>query len=221
MNGKTDKALVAVFAHPDDEAVSCAGTLAKYAKYRDVYLICVTNGNDHTSQRNDLVEVRSAELKKSCKAIGIKNVFSLGYEDGELSNNIYHEVANKIKTIVQKIKPDTLLTMENRGISGHIDHIFVSMVATYVFEKTAFVRNLMYTCITIEQRKLMRGDYFIYVPEGYDKADIDLFEDITETWQQKVDALKAHKSQFKDVDNMLSMFKHLPKVETFIVRSKR
>ena len=37
--------LVCIFAHPDDEAFGPAGSIAKFASERDVYIICVTNGD--------------------------------------------------------------------------------------------------------------------------------------------------------------------------------
>ncbi|MBI2637373.1 MAG: PIG-L family deacetylase, partial [Candidatus Sungbacteria bacterium] len=38
------KTIVAIFAHPDDEAFGPAGTLAKLALAHDVYVICATKG---------------------------------------------------------------------------------------------------------------------------------------------------------------------------------
>src|SRR6185436_20606573 len=102
------KSVVAVFAHPDDEAFGSAGTLALLAKEREVYLICVTDGSagmNSSKKTKALAEIRQEELLNSAKVLGIKEVFFLDYKDGSLSNNLYHEIADKIQKILEEIKP--------------------------------------------------------------------------------------------------------------------
>src|SRR5579872_864526 len=120
--GKQRKTIVGIFAHPDDEAFGPGGTLAKFTKEgNDVYVICATNGETATGETDKKLGIeRQSELKKSCADLGVKKVFFLGYTDGTLCNNLYHEIAEKIRKILQKLQPDILITFEPRGISGHI-----------------------------------------------------------------------------------------------------
>jgi LmbE family N-acetylglucosaminyl deacetylase len=162
------KPLVCIFAHPDDEAFGPGGTIALQAKERDVYVICVTDGDagqNSSEETRDLGTVRKEELLRSTNILGVKEVFFLGYKDGYLSNALYHEIAKNILHIISPLQPDTLLTFEPRGVSGHIDHIAVSMITSYVFEKAAFVHKLLYYCITTQSRALQEP-YFIYFPPG-------------------------------------------------------
>ncbi len=111
------------------------------------------------------------------------------------------------------------MTDEIRGISGHIDHITVAMVTTFVFYKLPFIKELMYYCI--EKREVMR-DYFIYMPPGFDKKDVDLRIDISDVWDKKVAAIKAHKSQAHDGKYILSLYKKgiISKIENFLILKK-
>lgn len=215
--------LVCVFAHPDDEAFGPGGTIAKFAQDHDVYILCATRGEaGGNNGEKDVGKIRSDELLESSRILGVKKVFFLGFTDGQLCNNIYHDLAKKIMRIVYKLKPETLLTFEPRGVSGHIDHITVSMVTSYIFIHSPMVKTLYYFCLTEqivkEEKKL--GDYFIYFPPGYKKSEINKVVDVSEVWETKVKAMKTHRSQMGDVKTILSYLKKMPKEEHFLVLSR-
>lgn len=217
--------LVAIFAHPDDEAFGPGGSLAKFSEKHEVHLICVTNGNDKTRAYEEgitqkgLAKIRKTELRKSARILGIKRVYFLDYEDGELRNNIYHEVAGKIEKILKTIKPASLMTFEPRGVSGHIDHMFLAMVTTYLFQRLNFVKKLYYYCLNREERKAIE-DYFIYFPPGYSPSEIDLTFDVSKYWDRKVKAILTHKSQIKKEEEIMEWLAKLPKKEHFLVLEK-
>lgn len=216
------KTVVGIFAHPDDEALGPSGTLAKLALDNDVYLICATCGEaagKTAEEKQQIAETRKNELRRSAQILGIKEVFFLGFEDGELKNNSYHELANAIQAKLEALQPETVITFEPHGVSGHIDHITVSMVTTFVFRKLAFLKKLMYYCDTKYESDLM-GDYFIYFPQGYTPDQVDEIVDVSAVWEVKLKAMQAHNSQQKDVDHVLETLNHLPKEELFLVLYK-
>jgi N-acetylglucosamine malate deacetylase 2 len=215
-------AVVCIFAHPDDEAFGPGGTIALLAEKNNVYLICITNGDagkDSSKETRDLGEVRREELQRSAKILGIKKVILLSYKDGSLNNNLYHEIADKLVKYLSKLKPDTLLTFEPSGISGHIDHIAVSMITSFVFEKLTFVKKLMYYCISKESRAL-EDPYFIYFPPGYAKEEINETYEVSSVWDKKITSMMEHKTQKHDADRIISKLKKLPKEEYFLVKEK-
>lgn len=214
-----NKTFVAIFAHPDDESFGPSGTIAKFAKDYDVYAICVTKGESGMGPTSNLAKVRSDELLASAKILGIKNVFFLGFRDGMLSNSLYHKIAEKIEKILLQIKPEILMTAEPQGVSGHIDHITVSMVTSYVFYRLPFTKKLMYYCIDKKAAAKM-SNYFIYFPPGYNKSQVDMVVDIKKFWSQKKKAMLAHKSQTKDARTVLDRMKDLPKEEYFLIKEK-
>lgn len=215
------KVIVGIFAHPDDESFGPSGTLAKFSKTHDTYIICVTNGEggNSNSKNKKLGDIRKKELFKSAKHLGIKDIIFLGFEDGNLCNNIYHKLAANIETHLKKLKPSTLITFDQTGISGHIDHITVSLVTTFVFEKLPFVKKLMYYCNTEELRNEFK-DYFIYVPRGYKKKEIHEKIIVEDVWDAKIKAIKEHKSQVSDAKKLLEVYSKYPKIEYFQVLEK-
>lgn len=215
--------LVAIFAHPDDEAFGPGGTLALYAKTHDVYLICVTKGqaghNNTSDVERPLQSIREEELENSAKLLGIRRLYFLDYEDGTLSNNQYHSIANDIQLLLDELKPEILMTFEMRGVSGHIDHIAVSMIVHFVFHKVPYTKELMLYCEREEVIKNFR-DYFVYVPHGYSDKEIDRVIDISDVWETKVKAMYEHKSQIKDVNTMLYGMNENKKEECFLIHTK-
>lgn len=219
------KPLVCIFAHPDDEAFGPAGSIAKFASERDVYIICVTNGDSHDQftkkdgYAKKLGEIRRNEMQKSAKVLGVKKVIFLEFSDGSLSNNLYHEIANKIESILQELKPDIIMTFEQKGVSGHIDHITVSMVSTFVFQKLEFIKNIFYYGELKEMMKLIPS-YFIYIPPGYEREEFDLHINIEEFWDKKLKAMEQHESQEEDRKLVLGILEKFPKEEHFFVAKK-
>lgn len=221
------RSVVGIFAHPDDEAFGPSGTMAQFAKEgRDVYIICVTRGDageNHSEKDHDIKSIREEELEASAKELGIKDVVFLNFKDGTLSNNLYHEVADAIREQLEELQPEIIMTLEPRGISGHLDHIAVSFITTYVFYRVSFVRELWYFVITEEAQKISirhLGDYFVYFPPGYKQRDITKTVNISSTWKQKKVAMQHHESQKPDVEANLKTLEELPKEENFIILTK-
>ena len=214
------KPLVCVFAHPDDESFGPGGTIALEAKRRDVYIICVTNGDAGENSSNKgkpLNEIRRDELLASSKLLGVKKVFFLNYHDGTLSNLLYYELADKVKKIIDNIKPEVLLTFDLRGVSGHIDHIAVAMITSYVFERTPYVKEIWYYVMTKAYEESVEN-HFIFFPPGYTKSEISKVVKTAKVWGLKVKAMYLHESQLHDAKKVLAKLEKLPKEENFIVR---
>lgn len=223
------RVVAAIVAHPDDEAFGPGGTIAKFAKEgNDVYILCVTGGEaGEQHKKNDarrVPEIRKDELVCSSKILGVKNVFFLGFHDGTLSNNLYHKLANEITAVLKKIKADTIITFEYRGVSGHLDHIAVSLVSSYVFEHLDSIKTIYYYCTTKKARALQSKyrpqGYFIFFPPGYDPEKVDKIVNITDVWEIKKRAMGCHKSQLNDVRVVQGILSEIPKREHFFVREK-
>ena len=216
------KTIVAIFAHPDDESFGPGGTLALLSKENDVYAICVTNG-DAGQKTEEITQelgiVRQKELLRASKILGVKEVFFLGYKDGTLSNIVYHEIAEKIQKKLEELRPSQLITFEPHGVSGHLDHIAVSMITTYVFQKLSFVHELWYYCV-LKNWQEMRERYFIYLPPGYEAEEVDKVIDISSVVDTKIAAMHEHKSQKEDMKGVLKRLLALPKNEYFLIIKK-
>ena len=130
--------LLAILAHPDDESLGVGSTLAKYADEGvETYLICATKGErGWTGEEKDdpgeieMGRIRERELLCAAKVLGIREVHFLGYIDGELDRADAREAADKISTLIRRIRPQVAMTFGPDGAYGHPDHIAISQYAT-------------------------------------------------------------------------------------------
>jgi LmbE family N-acetylglucosaminyl deacetylase len=232
--------LIAIFAHPDDEAFGPGGTIALFGKRGwETHLICVTDGagGEDSNDCGDLCEARQKELRDSTAVLGVKSVTTLDYPDGGLCNRLYHDIAGTLqKNILEIIKtqdgPVTvrLMTFDRLGISGHIDHITVSMITCYLFRErakwcghpqvTVTWDGVMFFCQSEEQARPIADGYFIYFPPGYDHKDIDESYDVTEVLDIKKDAMKAHSSQDHDYKMLIGRGDEMLRTECFRLLSE-
>lgn len=213
-----------VIAHPDDEAFGPSGTLALLAKTAEVHVVCVTDGASdprfHPIGGKTLAAIRKEELEHSARALGVAKVHALQYPDGSLSNNLYHEVADAIAALVRRYHPSVLITFDLRGGSGHLDHVAVSMITSFVYRNTPSVDAIWYYAISAQVSESM-ADYFVFFPPGYHREEVDMIVDISRVFSQKVAAARCHQSQKHDADRIIARWMTLPKEEWFLVRKRR
>ena len=218
------KTVFCVIAHPDDEAFGPSGTLAILSQTHDVHVVCVTDGASdprfHPIGGKKLSDVRREELRASAKALGVQHVHLLHFQDGTLNNNMYHEVAAKLTELVKEHKPSLLITTELRGVSGHLDHVAVAMIASYVYRENRWIDAIWYNCISKNSSSFMKN-YFVFFPEGFDREDVDLVVDITSVFQKKIAAARCHKTQIKDALRVIAKWLILPKEEWFFIEKRR
>ncbi|MHC4958468.1 MAG: PIG-L deacetylase family protein [Planctomycetota bacterium] len=119
--------LLAVTAHPDDEAFLFGGALAMHARAGGRSgLLCLTDGQ--AGRTGGLVEpkwlgaVRRIELRRACARLGIFHLFTPGYADGALEQTPDDVGAALVGRYADEFRADVLLTFGPDGASGHPDH---------------------------------------------------------------------------------------------------
>ena len=212
--------VVAVFAHPDDEAFGPGGSLAVLSKTHDVYIITVTGvevgKNSLASKDSKLADIRKKELLSSAKILGINKAYLLGFEDGTLSNNLYHEIASEMEKKLKKLNPVTVITYEQGGVSGHIDHIAVHFVTTYVVKNMTKKPELLYYFVP-DTHSSLTPDYFIHYPPPQKAKIAEKIVPTHDVWETKKNAMLMHKSQAHDAKRIIEHTKDLPKEEYFLI----
>jgi LmbE family N-acetylglucosaminyl deacetylase len=164
--------LMAIFAHPDDEAFGVGGTLAKYAaEGRDVHLVTATRGEAGEIQREGLAtaanlpQVREHELRCACEVYGIHPPRFLDYVDGQLAIVHQGQAVGKVVRLIRELQPHVLITFGPHGIYGHYDHIAVNRWATIAFDLAAdascFPDQINGSCAPHQVSKL----YYQVMPE--------------------------------------------------------
>ncbi|MEO3813111.1 PIG-L family deacetylase [Sphaerisporangium sp. B11E5] len=144
-------ARTAVFfhAHPDDEALLTAGTMAMLAaEGHRVVLVVATAGERGLADLphgEELAEARTAELYASAAVLGVARVVLLGYGDSGLTesgdggtdrpDNAFidadiEEAAHRLATVLKDENADLLTIYDPAGGYGHPDHVQVHRVGS-------------------------------------------------------------------------------------------
>src|ERR1700694_2982397 len=79
---------LAIFAHPDDPEVACAGTLAAWVAAGCEAHLVIANAGDKGSGTNpkELARLRQREAQEAAKVLGFASLEAVAYPDGELEN---------------------------------------------------------------------------------------------------------------------------------------
>jgi len=148
---KSPRTLLAVFAHPDDEA-TVSPVLAKYAAEGvTVHLAVATDGRLGATQHSGipagdaLAAVRSQEVKCAAEKLGIRPPILFGLHDqmkmGEglaVLQGQLQILREEVRRLFTTLKPDVVITWGASGWTGHPDHRLVGSVVTEVFESQAW-----------------------------------------------------------------------------------
>jgi LmbE family N-acetylglucosaminyl deacetylase len=131
--------LVSFHAHPDDEALLTAGTLARAAaEGHRVVLVVATRGEAGLSDSapgSGLGDRRADELDRSAAALGCAKVIRLDYPDSGMRNEHegfasmpVEEPAQRLAAILRAERADALTVYDRNGGYGHPDHVQVHRV---------------------------------------------------------------------------------------------
>ena len=226
------KVLFGIFAHPDDEGFGPAGTIIKEVRENsaDVHIITLTPGDAGVNPDNyeDLGAARLAEWHEVGRLLGTASQHNLGYRDGYLANHLYHEVAEKITDIItatidgytEPIEID-MMAFDMNGLSGHIDHIFASRVACYVFytrkESDNRFRQIRFMCIP-KQYSPTYNTNWLYMDAGRDDTEYTTVVDAREYRDNIIAVMRAYHSQRDDCEHHLQQRGDNLGIDYFIVQ---
>jgi len=127
-----------IVAHADDETIAAGGFISKLTNSgKSVTVVVATDGatgvDDSGKYDNSIVSVRSKELKRATKILGVKNVIQLGLPCQGLDYN-KQNLHTFIKQI-RKVKPDLIITHSQQ--EKHSDHINLSKLVTQAAWKSS------------------------------------------------------------------------------------
>ncbi|CNF49206.1 Putative N-Acetyl-1-D-myo-Inosityl-2-Amino-2-Deoxy-alpha-D-Glucopyranoside Deacetylase MshB [Mycobacterium tuberculosis] len=224
--------LMAVHAHPDDEVLGTGGLLARSAAegIRTVLVTCTNGeqGDDSGGVKpgepgHDAEEVASrrlAELRESADLLGIGHLELLGHRDsgmdGWAANDDPRAFANlplggpagRLAELMERYRPQVVVTYDENGGYGHPDHIQAHRVAVAAAEKSGIPDKLYYTAIPRSGIKQMLDavresgvEIDFDPPDDFGTPDelITSVVDVSAHVDAKRKALEAHASQGENI----------------------
>jgi len=202
--------ILVVAAHPDDVDFGLAGTVATWTDAGIEVVYCVvTNGDaggsDPSVGRADMAVLRQAEQIAAAKCVGVSDVRFLGYPDGRVEASL--DLRREIARVIRQVRPDRVaLQSPERNYAripaSHPDHRAAGSAALDAVYPDA--RN-PFAFPELAEAGLAAW----IVPEVWISASPEPthYVDVTDTFDRKVAALRAHESQTAHMDDLAEMLR--------------
>lgn len=182
--------ILAIGAHPDDVELGCSGTLInEIKKGKKAGIIDLTQGELGT---RGTVETRYQEAADAATIMGIVVRENLKMRDGFFQNDEAHQLQ-----LIQKLRqyrPDIVIgnILEDR----HPDH---GRAGNLIYD-ACFLSGLKQIETKDDDGNIQekwRPSYLLhYIQDRFYEPDVIV--DITDVWEQRLEAIKAYKTQFFD-----------------------
>jgi LmbE family N-acetylglucosaminyl deacetylase len=208
---KPQKILV-VLAHPDDPEFFLGGTIARWCQAGHTVEYCLlTRGDKGTSDAGmdpqHLMKIREREEYAAAAILGVHSIEFLDFLDGYLVPDL--TARKSVSRVIRRHKPDILVSCDptnlfpNENYINHPDHRAAGQISLdAVFPASGnpmFFRELM------ENEGLM--------PHAVQEVWLSLTNqpnvtiNVTEYWDQKIQALFEHKTQIGEKDAFTTRMK--------------
>lgn len=201
--------VMAIVAHADDAEFGFAGTIAKWVRQgKEITYVLVTNGNkgsaDPEMTHERLEAIRKEEQLAAAEVLGVKEVVFLGYHDGELEHTL--GLRRDLTRVIRQHKPDIAVVPDpttwyyRSDYINHPDHRAVGEAALAAIFPSARDRLTFSELLEegLEPHKVRE----VYITLA---SFPDTWVDISDTIDIKLAALREHRSQLGDPEEVEKM----------------
>ena len=180
-------------AHPDDVEVFCAGTLIRYVKEgHKVYMAIAATGNVgskiHTGP--EIEAIRAVEAQKGADVIGAELIM-MGYKDGEIWQD--NPTWKSYVDLIRRTNPDVIITLDRDDYVHDHSNVGEMVYRAAIWASVANIPDTKY-----EPIDHIPTVFYCETTGTYHVAPMDHYVDITEEYEQKLEAFKQHESQHGD-----------------------
>jgi LmbE family N-acetylglucosaminyl deacetylase len=224
----SERRLMCVLAHPDDETLGTGGVLAKYASEGvATYVVTATRGErgrygDEQSPGPAVVgRAREQELRAAAGELGVREVSFLDYHDGDLDRVDPIEAVQRIAGHIRRVQPHVVVTFDPYGAYGHPDHIAICQLTAGGIARAAELGHgvsKFYYFVSSERRwrvyqealKTLTStvDGTVRASVAWPDWSITTLVDAADHWQRVWRAVQCHKTQMSIYKNFESLTEH-------------
>ncbi len=205
---ETKQKILVILAHPDDPEFFCGGTLSIWAhEGHDIVYCLLTKGdkgiNEDFKGVKDIKQLRIEEQQNAAEVIGAHQITFLDNEDGYLVPSL--ELRKEVARVIRKEKPDIVVTCDptnyymRDSYINHPDHRAAGQVAIDAVFPAA-QNELFFPELMADENLAPHHvkEVWISLPK-----EPNVLVDITNTWDNKIQALLKHASQVGNKDKFL------------------
>jgi LmbE family N-acetylglucosaminyl deacetylase len=190
----SNKTVLAVAAHPDDEVLGCGGTLAKLASSgHQVYTLILGSGiaaryDTSKSPQDKEVSALLADSDRSNKLLGVKKVFRHHFPDNRFDTVALLDIVKVIETVKQTIRPSMVFT--HHAADVNIDHrrTFEAVLSAFRPQPGELPVRLL-SFYVLSSTDWQTPSFGTFAP--------NVFIDIEKTLEKKVKAMKAYRTEVR------------------------
>ncbi len=215
---ETPQQILVILAHPDDPDFFCGATLARWAKAGHEITYCLLTcgdkgSNDPNISTDDLCLRRRKEQENAAKIIGAKSVHFLDRPDGYLVPDM--DTRREVTRIIRQFAPDILVTCDPTNLYhsksyplNHPDHRAAGQVVLDAVFPAAGSPRLFPELLAEGLEPHTPREVWISL-----SSQPNTTLDVTDTWEIKLQAILAHKTQIHAPEKLLERWRARGKTE--------
>ena len=185
-----DETIVVFCAHPDDEAIGMGGTIAKYSMEGKRIICCIFTdgeGSHPWEKRAFITTKRRKEVTKAAQVLGTTKLYHFGFADGKLTKEIEKPIVKQvILDTLRKYKPQKVFTHDADDML-YPDHTAVNRTVCNVVDEYNKSKSDAY------KTDLFTFNIWAFAMRRRNTPQLSI--DVTDTFQQKIAAIKEFKTQ--------------------------
>jgi LmbE family N-acetylglucosaminyl deacetylase len=188
----TNKRVLVIAAHPDDEVLGCGGTVALHTRHgHEATALIVCEGESLRYGNGGVGQVSHSRC--AAEKLGIKDLRLLGFPDQKLDTLTLTEIITPIEKVIQEIQPLVIYCQHGEDIN--LDH------------------QLLFKAVLVATRPTIRSVAAVYSFDtasstewAYPRTFVpDTWVDISETLKIKLEAMSCYKSELREYPHPRSL----------------
>jgi LmbE family N-acetylglucosaminyl deacetylase len=183
--------VLVIAAHADDEALGCAGTIAKHIKNGDhVTIAFMTNGVSARTTFEDKDEgERIGAAEKAMKILGVSDVRQYAFPDNKMDSLPLLDIVKEIENILSEVSPSIVYTHFSHDLN--IDHrVTHTAVMTACRPQLGSTVKKILSFEVLSSTEWNSPSQQIFIPH--------YIVNITEFWEKKLAVLKCYHDEMRD-----------------------
>lgn len=204
LNDSEVERVLVVTAHPDDCDFGAGGTIAKWTEAGIQVSYCLlTNGDQggfDDTPRDQMGPLRQAEQRAAGLALGVSDIEFLGHRDGHLLPSV--AIRGEVVRAIRRVRPQRMLIQSpernwERIGASHPDHLAAGEIAIQAVYPDARNEFAFPDLLAEGLQPWVVNEVWVM-----GKRDRNHFVDVTDTFDRKIAALRAHKSQTSHMEEL-------------------
>jgi len=186
-----------IVAHPDDEILGCGASIAKWSNAgEEVHIVIMAEGETSRdasrnvkSKHNELLLLEKS-AQQAGNIVGASSVKLLGFPDNRMDSIDRLDVIKEVEWQIDKFKPSTVVTHQAGDLN--IDHRIVheAVITACRPQPNNLVSRLLAFETPSSTEWQTSGSNINFQPNW--------FEEVGETIERKIEALKVYKSEMRE-----------------------